>query len=579
MRGGGRREGSWKGVVPRDDGGGSYVMRRIGAPPFRVHVGGGSTGAASVRVSFEVMVMDPNVRRNRWTGLLWLALVASGCIISRRITVEPFRPGASDVAQVKSPVKAHLSDGSIVVFENGVLVARNSVLGTGRRFTPMLAEIGRMDSIPLDSVLGMETFRARVNPGRTVAYSTLATIGTLAAGVGLACAADPKCFGSCPTFYADSAGVPVLEAEGFSYSIAPLLEARDIDRLRTVPDSNGIVRLQVWNEALETHYINHLALVEARHRPGEHVLPDEKGRPVAVAGYVSGVRATDRAGRDVTVPLQQSDGVLFATDDRTLASVSAEDMDDHIDLVLPRPAGADSIAIVLRMRNSLLNTILFYDYMLARPGARSLDWMEQELGRIGPTVALGRWYNGRLGLRISVQGENGWEQLSKLSDYGPIAWRDVAAVIPVREAGDSLRVRLSFLADQWRIDRLAVASSVRRVPSRQVEAQSVTGATGSLEDAPLRAIADADENYLQTSPRQRFTVAFDVGRDAGQARTFLLVSQGYYTEWVRGAWMTGMRDTVAFRPEDATLLRALRSWRAQKDSMEKQFYRSRIPVQ
>ena len=511
--------------------------------------------------------------------MLSLPLLAAGCIISRRIEVEALRPGTSDVAHVKSPVKAHLSDGSIVVFENGVLVARNQVLGTGRRLTPLLEEAGRMDSIPLDSVLGMETFRTEVNAGRTIAYSTLATVGTLAGAVALACIADPKCFGSCPTFYADSAGVPVLEAEGFSYSIAPLLEARDIDRLRTTADSSGIVRLQVWNEALETHYINHLALVETRHRPGEHVLPDEKGRPVAVDRYVSGVRAIDRAGRDVSATLGRADGVLFATDDRTLAQVREADMDDHIDLVVPRPVGADSVAIVFRMRNSLLNTILFYDYMLARPGARSLDWMEQDLGRIGPTVALGRWYNGRLGLRVSVQGPQGWEQVSKLSDYGPIAWRDVAAVIPVRGEGDSMRVRLSFLADQWRIDRLSVASSVRRVPSRQVEAQSVTGATGMLEDVPLRAIGAADENYLQTSPRQRFTVAFDVGQATGEARTFLLVSQGYYTEWVRGAWMTGMRDTVAFKPEDATLLRALRSWRAETDSMEKQFYRSRIPVQ
>lgn len=511
--------------------------------------------------------------------VLCLTIVAAGCIISRGVTVEQFSPGASDVAQVKSPVKAHLSDGTIVVFESGVVVARNQLLGTGRRLTPLLADLGRTDSIPLDSVLGMETFRTKVNAGRTIAYSTLATVGTLAGGVALICAIDPKCFGSCPTFYADSAGVPVLEAEGFSYSIAPLLEARDIDRLRTQPDSVGVVRLQVWNEALETHYINHLAVVETSHRPGEHVLPDEKGRPVAVDRYVAGVRATDRAGRDVSAALSVADGVLFSTDDRTLAAVREEDMDDHIDLVLPRPAGADSVAIVLRMRNSLLNTVLFYDYMLAKPGARSLDWMEQELGRIGPTVALGRWYNGRLGLRVSVEGPEGWEQVSRLSDYGPIAWRDVAAVIPVRGTGDSMRVRLSFLADQWRIDRLAIASSVRRVPSRQVEARHVTGATGMLEDEPLRAIGAADESYLQTSPRQRFTIAFDVGRDRGEARTFLLVSQGYYTEWVRGAWMTGMRDTVAFRPEDATLLRALRSWRAGKDSMETQFYRSRIPVQ
>lgn len=510
---------------------------------------------------------------------LCVAGLVAGCIVSRGVVVQPFHSEASDSAQVKSPVKAHLADGSIVVFEKGVTVARNHVFGKGLRYTPLLNAGGLRDSIPLDSILGMETFQTHYNFGRTVAYSTLATAATIGVGIGLACLADPKCFGSCPTFYADSAGVPVLEAEGFSYSIAPLFEARDIDRLRTQPDSNGIVRLQVWNEALETHYINQLALVEVTHRAGEHVLPDERGRPLAVASYVSGVRASDRAGRDVWPQLEKSDGKLFSTDDGTLARTTAEDMDDYIDLVMPRPVGADSIAIVLRMRNSLLNTILFYDYMLAKPGARSLDWMEQDLGRIGPTVALGRWYNGKLGLRVSVQGKNGWEQVSKLSDYGPIAWRDVATVIPVRGKGDSVRVRLSFIADQWRIDKLSVATSVRRIPSRQAEASWVEGATGKREAVALRAVLSADEEYLQTSPRQRFTIGFDVGRGSGEPRTFLLVSQGYYTEWVRGSWMKGMRETVAFKPEDATLVRALRSWRAEKDSMEKQFYRSRIPVQ
>ncbi|MFL5563352.1 MAG: hypothetical protein ACJ79K_17945 [Gemmatimonadaceae bacterium] len=525
--------------------------------------------------------MRPRAPSSRWLTLGCLALaVLSGCIISRGVAVQTLAVTGSDSATVKSPVKAHLDDGSTVVFAKGATVAHEAVTGEGEHFTATLRSMGRLDSIPLGRVIGMETFRTVHDQGRTVLYSTLAAAAVLAGGVALACASDPKCFGSCPTFYADSAGVPVLEAEGFSYSIAPLLEARDIDRLRTQPDSAGIVRLQVWNEALETHYINNLALVEATHHADEMVLPDEHGRPVAVSNYVRMLGATDRAGRDVGSRLERADGVLFSTDSATLGGVSAGDMDDHIDLTFPRPVGSDSVAIVLRMRNSLLNTILFYDYMLARPGARSLDWMENDLGRIGPTVALGKWYNGKLGMRVSVKGPNGWEQVTKLSDYGPIAWRDVAAVIPTSTSGDSMHVRIAFLADQWRIDRLAVATSVRRVPTRTIDASDVEGAANNHEAVALEAIGAADEDYLETSPRQRFTVSFDVGRsEPGKSRTFLLVSQGYYTEWVRGGWLTGKRDTSAFKPEDATLLSALQSWRAQKDSMEKQFYRSRIPVQ
>jgi hypothetical protein len=53
----------------------------------------------------------------------------------------------------------------------------------------------------------------------------------------------------------------------------------------------------------------------------------------------------------------------------------------------------------------------------------------------------------------------------------------------------------------------------------------------------------------------------------------------FYTEGVRGKSMKGAGDTVAFQPEDATLLRALRTRHAAKDAKEKQFYRSRSPLQ
>ena len=56
-------------------------------------------------------------------------------------------------------------------------------------------------------------------------------------------------------------GEPALQAELFSNSIAPLFEMRDRDVL---PDAalraDGSLRLEIRNEALETHYIDHLAV-------------------------------------------------------------------------------------------------------------------------------------------------------------------------------------------------------------------------------------------------------------------------------------------------------------------------------
>ena len=75
------------------------------------------------------------------------------------------------------------------------------------------------------------------------------------------------------------------------------------------------------------------------------------------------------------------DDLVFNTAPATLASATSGDVMDHIDLVFPRPT-ADTVAVVLRLRNSLLNTVYFYDLMLAGQGARSLDWLGQDLASI-----------------------------------------------------------------------------------------------------------------------------------------------------------------------------------------------------
>jgi hypothetical protein len=104
-------------------------------------------------------------------------------------------------------------------------------------------------------------------------------------------------------------------------------------------------------------------------------------------------------------------------------------------------------------------------------------------------------------------------------------------------------------------------------------------AEGDAEPQALEDLRRADERYVETTPPQRFSIAFDVGaspRDS--SRTFFIASQGYYTEWVRGSWMMGVRDTMTFKPGTDALDHVLRLWAAQKDTLEKSFYRTRIPV-
>ena len=85
-------------------------------------------------------------------------------------------------------------------------------------------------SLQLDSVALFEANDHRVI--YPFAVQGLAVMTTVAAALSAVCLADPKgCFGSCPTFYVEGPDSAVVQAEGFSSSVARVLEARDVDAL------------------------------------------------------------------------------------------------------------------------------------------------------------------------------------------------------------------------------------------------------------------------------------------------------------------------------------------------------------
>ena len=514
--------------------------------------------------------------RHRVAYALVALLVIVACVISSKTegTVLPTHAPTT----VRSPMKVHLFDGSIVVFTQGGSIGNGQITGSGMRHDPTLRTAIAISTVPLDSVVGVETYERTANPGRTFLYSTLATAATFVGAV----AAAVAIFGSCPTIYVDSAGTQVLQAESFSYSIAPLLEKRDVDKLRVVSDARGVVRLEVRNEALETHYIDQLELLEVRHAPDELVLPAARAGIVAVRGSTSPATVRDRAGRDLRSVLASADGRDFSTDSTTLARAAhGGPSEDYIDIVVPKVRGRDSIAIVLRARSSLLTTMLFYDQMLAGQGASALDYVGYDLQHVTSVAELARWYVNHLGLRVSILTHGGRDerQIVRLVDFGPAAWRDVAAIVPAKADGDSVHIRLTFLADEFRIDQLLVSSDVRPIEPRSVAVSRVLDGDDSPRPDVRDILLRADDRRLQTWPGQRFIAEFDVGRDTTSVqRTYFVAAQGYYVEWMRGSWLKTHQSSTRFAPWNEPIAPMLQRWLERRDSLENTFFRQRVPI-
>jgi hypothetical protein len=553
-----------------------------------------------------MMTIVRRVRRMMYGAASALALlVVAGCVnVFWRTEVKPVElPQGDALTSVAVPLKAHLVDGRTVVFPDGAVISRQQLValegpvGTDTQYVglksvvrqrrestrareyALLDDIGTpVHAVAMSSVVAVEAFEPRVNAAQTVVVSAAATVlGTLATA-GLAVAL----FGSCPTVYADASGGPVLQAEGFSYSIGPLFEKPDLDLLRVRPAADGTVRLELRNEALETHYINHVALIAARHEPGASVVPDQRGNPVAVEAMRPLSRAVDRAGRNVRDVLATADGNLYSTAASVLAAVRPGDFDDYIDLDATNLPPGDSVAVVLRLRNSLLNTVLLYDGMLGGPAA--LNWLAGDLNKVPAALELGRWYGSTMGMRATLVAPV--PMSVHLSDVGPIAFRDVAIVLPRPARNASrVRVRLSFVADNWRIDQAGIAAVVSRPQSTVMPLSAVlvptpeTGGGPMQDTAAQHALAAVDARYLQTIPGQRMTLEFATGLKPDEPGvTYLLSWQGWYREWVRGEWMAKPTRSERFVPGDAALMTALTKWRERQESFERAFYASRLPV-
>lgn len=84
---------------------------------------------------------------------------------------------------IRSSVKAHLADGSTVLFADGVTIEPEQVTGNGDRYDIRLIPVGSVSGVARDSVVAIESFATRIDPDRTFEYSFVPTLISIAVGI------------------------------------------------------------------------------------------------------------------------------------------------------------------------------------------------------------------------------------------------------------------------------------------------------------------------------------------------------------------------------------------------------------
>ena len=501
--------------------------------------------------------------------LFALMPVIASCIV-HRVDVVPVEVSAETPIEISSPVKAHLFDGSTVVFPEGISVYDGSVHGKGENFNIALENNKFIDEIALDEIAAMESFQTPVNVAATTVASTATTARWIALG-GLAAFA---LFGSCPTVYSADSGEAILEAELFSYSIAPSFQARDIDKLNLKHVQNGYFELDFRNEMLETHYIDQLEILEVTHAANQAAYPDSTGRPIVVGTTLAPVSAVDQNGRNILPEVASADVKVWSATSNRLANVDLQDFHDSLDFEFSLPKDSGEIALVLHMRNSMLNTVLLYEVMLKEQSYAALDWMGHDLNHLGNRAELGLWYRENMGMTVSIWRDGEFHKVGRIGDQGPIAWSERSFVLDAPRV-DSLKVRLTFVADNWRIDQVALAIDTQRGKVRTIPVAVAKSLEEHRPDIP-EYLAQADETYLITRPGESVQLGFDVG-ESKQSRTFFLASEGYFMEWMRSEWLVE-EHRRKFEPTADALMQSLEIYAQKRDTYREQFESIKVPV-
>jgi hypothetical protein len=351
----------------------------------------------------------------------------------------------------------------------------------------------------------------------------------------------------------------VLQAEGFSDSIAPALERNDVDALWLTTGHGGTTSIVMTNEAYETHVVKQVDLLAVR-RAGGRVLAtaDRLWRATALAPPL----ACTAAEGSCLAALAATDG------DERRSAADATDLAARETIELAFPPTSGQLGVVISARQSLVTTFLLYQG-LAYLGREATAW----LAKLGADERAGRRALERLVGGIAVQIEDGgtWRSVGEIYETGPIATDVHLVVLPDHARGE--RVRLVLQRGGWRLDSVALAALGDEVQPIRIAPSRIRGTLGA-EYAGNRT--PATKFPIVTLPGDRYELEYIL--PPGDDYELFLDSRGYYLEWMRKEWLAETNVLAALRliADPKSMLRELApAYKRVEPEIEQIFWRSR----
>lgn len=489
--------------------------------------------------------------------------------------------------KVDSPSKVFLADASMVILDTGFLISNNFLSGTGSRYwidnqvkrdTPQL--------ISLDSVQAITVYESKMEGARAGASVLLYLFGVPSAAISVYCLSCPKCcFGSCPTIYSFDGLKYNFETELFSYSIAKQMEENDLDHINQEIPDNGIYKLKVTNEAMETHYINNISLILASHPKGTKLYSSSAGKYIQISKPETQYRVTNREGIDVTSLVNSQDEIYYRSSLEMVKKMYDGICYDWLDVKAKVPQSSRKAKLLIRYRNTLLSTILFYEVVLGSQGINAVNWINKMNKDELYASQFNFVYQTFSGIGIYENNDGELTKRGHFGDAGPLNWKYSAGEIYPDGSGE-LNIRLQFVPDNFMIDYIALDYSednASGITLEEIFPAGIKPYDGEEIENISGLLKYADDKYLVTNPGDSYMLDFKIEKKNSCEQTVFIKSRGYYNEWIRGNWvrnnhLTNTGYTFDLFDTDGTFKCLVDNWLYGKDVIEKEFFKTKIPL-
>lgn len=413
--------------------------------------------------------------------------------------------------------------------------------------------------IPLDSIVLVET-----NQVHNALLPAVVIMTAVTAGVGVFCLINPKaCFGSCPTFYANTGDTLQVLAEGFSTSILPFLEASDVDMLYNAKYEQDF-KLLVTNEAMETHSIRYADILCAEKKnPDQRIFASVEDRFYLTEGFESAISCTSYLGECYEKILQPDSKEYFSLSDENNLLTKEE---VYINFEASK---SNEKGLILGKRQSLMTTFLLYQ-TLAYMG-KGASYFLSDLERAG-AYPRSNVIDELGGIEVYHKVGGDWIFIEEISEAGPISTD--YNIIPLGFLNSGIQeIKLVMTKGLWRIDYMALGEIVGETQVSRISPYQTIKIVGDEQNALDKLLAP--DEFLVTLPGDQYYLHYRLPYEYGEV---FLESKGYYLEWIRDEWIREQnfrKLRYLVNHPRAYLKKASKAYKKQEGTMEEAFWNSR----